>query len=115
VIVTVRDDDHDIDHLLLFVIFPLLYVSRDLKFKRKLQWFSMYNWKKTDISLYISTLPSLLSLMRVPYQILQHRYIGSDRVSELNSYYKEIVSCLKEAEGRAGPLECIPIRAQKSI
>ena len=73
------------------------------------------NRKKADISLHISTLISLLSLIRVLYHLLQLKYVRSDRVSELNSYYKEIVSCLKEAECRAVPLQRIRIGTQKSI
>ena len=52
--------------------------------------------------------------MRVPYHLLQLKYIGSDRVSGLNSYYRELVSCLKESECRAVPLERICIGTQKS-
>jgi len=50
-IVTVHDDDHDIDHLPLSVIFSLPYVPTDLKFKKKSKLFFKYNWNKADISL----------------------------------------------------------------
>ena len=108
-------EDHDIDHVPPSVIFSLPYVQTDLKFKKKSKLFSKYKWKKADISLYILKLTSFLSLIRAPYNLLQLKYVGSDRFSELKSNYKEIAFCLKEAECRAVPLGRIRIGTQKSI
>ena len=57
------------------------------------------NW-----SLYFSTLDFLLSTITVPYYLLGAGYFFSDVLGKLNSYYRNIISSVKQTEPMAVPL-----------
>jgi hypothetical protein len=69
--------------------------------------------KNANIALYVLPLSTLVNFIRVPYHLLQSQVKGSK--CDLNRYYDNIISCMKEAEKIAVPEERIRIKTQKSI
>jgi hypothetical protein len=77
------------------------------------KWFKRRNWKRANIALYVLPLSTVPSCIRVLYHLLQLQVKGSKL--DLNRYYDNIISCMKEAEKIAVPKERIRIKTQKSI
>ena len=70
------------------------------------KWISRREWNKADWPLCFSTIVSLLSTIKVPFNLFCTRF-GSPQVRiKLNIYYSHIVSCLKRSEEVAFPLCC---------
>ncbi|XP_065566258.1 uncharacterized protein LOC136031014 [Artemia franciscana] len=70
-------------------------------------WFSKFNWENTNVPLYVLALSQLLSSIKVPFHLLQTSVsITSTRIN-INSYYQQIVFCLKSAAKKAVPSECV--------
>ena len=102
--VHVDKDEPDYDHLP-----PSLPVTLNATTEKNLRsnsrkWISKREWNKADWPLYFSTLVSLLSTFKVPFNLL-YTGVGSPQARiQLNIYYSHIVSCLKRSEEVAVPL-----------
>jgi hypothetical protein len=64
-----------------------------------------YNWNRCDPVLFISTLCAQLSLIKMPYHLLQCSVPGPKAKLDLGFYYTEIVFGLKPAAKTAAPVE----------
>ena len=71
------------------------------------KWFSKLNWENTNVPLYVLTLSQLLSSIKVPFHLLQTSVSTTSTRIDINSYYQQIVFCLKSAAKTAVPSECV--------
>ena len=65
------------------------------------KWFSNLNWEYTNVPLYVLTLSQLLSSIMVPFHLLQTSVCTSSTRIDINSYYQQIVFCLKKLYPRS--------------
>ena len=97
-VVHVNEDYRDIDHLPISLTLSLpSFPHANPPKKRK--WFEKSNWEKANWNVYLITLASLLSIVRVPYRLLQLSTPCPNKKLDFNIYYLKIISCLKQAEG----------------
>ena len=68
------------------------------------KWFSKLNWENTNVPLYVLTLSQLLSSIKVPFHLLQTSVCTTSTRIDINSYFQQIVFCLKSAAKKLFPL-----------
>ena len=67
--------------------------------------FSNLNPENTNVLLYVLILTQLLSSIKVPFHLLQTSVCTTSTWIDINSYYQQIVFCLKSAAKKAVPSE----------
>ena len=113
--VHVDQDERDYDHLPLSLIVTLNATAEKNLRPNSRKWISKREWNKADWPLYFSTLVSLLSTIKVPFNLLCTS-VGSPQARiQLNIYYSHIVSCLKRSEEVAVPLCRFRAKTRSSI
>jgi hypothetical protein len=111
--VTVHEDHCDLDHLPISFVFQLPICINRNALKAGWKWVFCQNWYKINLSLYISTLATLLATIQVHFHFLQLSCKSSNDKRTLNDYYLKLVSCLKTAELSAVPLERVRRNTRK--
>ena len=71
------------------------------------KWFSKLNWENTNVPLCVLTLSQLLSSIKGPFHLLQTSVSTTSTRIDINSYYQQIVFCIKSAAKTAVPSECV--------
>ena len=69
------------------------------------KWFPKLNWENTNVPLYVLRLSQLLSSFKVPFHSLQTSVRTTLPWIDINSYYQQIVFCLKSASKKDVPFE----------
>ena len=98
-IVHVDDSKIDDDHLPITCQLSCSMASSVQRNSPK--WFSKLNWENTNVPLYVLTLSQLLSSTKVPFHLLQTSVCTTSTRIDINSYYQQIVFCLKSAAKKA--------------
>ena len=79
------------------------------------KWYQKPNWNRINVEMYITTLCTLLSTIKVPFHLLQTSIKCPDSKEDLNSYYYQIVACLKSATKVAVPIEHVRSGSRKPL
>ena len=108
-------DERDYDHLPLYLTVTLNATAEKNLRPNSRKWISKREWNKADWPLYFSTLVSLLSAIKVPFNLLCTSVGSSQARIQLNIYYSRIVLCLKRSEEVAVPLCCFQAQTKSSI
>ena len=103
--VHVLTDEQDIDHMPMPFTFSLSDVPVYSSIPKPSRCFDKYNWNRANLALYSVTLATLLSSIRIPFHLLQTQVPRKNVVADINLYYSQIISCLKNAESCAVPYE----------
>jgi hypothetical protein len=113
--VHVDDEERDYDHLLLFFD---LSISSTISFSappKPQKWTCKHDWGIANWSLYLSTLALLLSNISVSFHLLGACYFISDVRGQLNAYYRNIISSIKQAEAIAVPFIRVRLNTRKTF
>lgn len=116
--VEVHDEERDYDHLPLSFTVSVSHSSGLNQCEssvRGTKWYNKREWNKANWTLYICTLATLLSSVTVPYHLLCTSVLSPNARSQLNSYYSQIVACLKQAEAIAVPVSRIRSKTRSSL
>jgi len=115
--VYVDEDERDYDHLPLY--FDISVTSDVYSNQPSLshKGFEKRDWSSANMPLYLTRLGALQSTVRVPFHLLcTNVYPIIDNASaDLNRYYRDIILCIKQAEGVAVPLIRFRRNTQKPI
>ena len=114
--VHVDEDERDYDHIpisLCVSVTSKLVINAPQSVEKK--WFQRRNWNRCDWPLYVATLASLLSTINVPYNLLCCGVTSPSARLQLNTYYHQIILCLKKTEQVAVPIERIRSNTRKFV
>ena len=79
------------------------------------RWVYKQNWQKCNIALYIATVASVLSCIKVPFHLLCTGPSNMAASIELNTYYHQVTHALKAAESKAVPTRRVKIGTEKPM
>ena len=93
----------------------LMQSTRSTIYSCSRKWVYKQNWEKCNIPLYVATVASVLSCIKVPFHLLCS---GPSKVSamvDFNSYYHQVIHALKVAEAKAVPTRRANIGTEKPM